>query len=140
LGVREELKPPLSCQLIQEHLQPLLLKISHLNKFPPTTPLFRNFSNLGEGATSDLARLAEGSSDGLVAGLGCASAFLFRIGREVGIFLGLFSVDACSLSKTGDFCGTATGSRVLMGDPSDEDRISSITGGPYLVVLLLTFP
>jgi len=37
-------------------------------------------------------------------------------------------------------CGTAAVSRVLMGDPSDEDIISSITGGPCLVVLLLTTP
>ena len=47
----------------------------------------------------------------------------------MGVCLGLVSVDACSLSRTGESCGTATVSRVLMGDPSDEDTISSITGG-----------
>ena len=49
-------------------------------------------------------------------------------------------MDACSLSQTGDACGTAADSGVLMGDFSDEDRISSITGGPCLVELLLTTP
>jgi len=108
--------------------------------FPLTTPLFKNFSNLGEGATSDLARLAEGSVAGLGEGLYGASAFLFRTGREVGVCFGLVSVDACSLSRTGESRGTAGVSGVLMGDPSDEDKISSITGGPCLVVLLLTNP
>jgi len=101
-----------------------------LTNFPLTTPRFWNFYNLREGATSDLACLAEGSPDGLVAGLGCASAFLFRIDREVGVFLGLFSVEACSLSGTGDSCDSAVGAGVLMGNPSDEDKISSITRGP----------
>ena len=107
---------------------------------PLTTPLFWNFSNLGEGATSDLARLAEGSAASLGEELCWASAFLFRTGREMGVCLGLFSVDACSLSKIGESCGTAGVFGFLMGDPSDEDKISSITGGPYLVALLLTNP
>jgi len=58
----------------------------------------------------------------------------------VGVCFGLVSVEACSLSRTGESCGTAGVSGVLMGDPSDDDKISSITGGPCLVVLLLTTP
>jgi len=84
---------------------------------------------LGEGATSDLARLAEGAAAGLGVGLCWASPFLVRTGREVGVCLGLVSVDACSLSRTGESCGTADVSGFMMGDPSDKDQSSSITGG-----------
>jgi len=58
----------------------------------------------------------------------------------VGVCLGMVFVDACSLSRTDESYGTAGVSGVLMGDPSDEDKISSITGGPCLVALLLTNP
>jgi len=51
----------------------------------------------------------------------------------VGVCLGLVSIDACSLSRTGESCGTVGVSEVLMGDPSDEDTIFSITGEPYFV-------
>jgi len=86
---------------------------------------------LGEGVTSDLARLAEGFVAGLGEGLYWALAFLFKTDREVGVCLGLVSVDACSLSRTGNIVGGTAGvSGDLMGDPSDEDKISSITGGP----------
>jgi len=54
--------------------------------------------------------------------------------------LGLVFVDACSLSRTGESDGTVGVFGVLMGDPSDENKISSITGGPCLVELLLTSP
>ena len=84
--------------------------------------------------------MAEGSVAGLGEGLCWASAFRFRTGQEVGVYLGLVSVEARSLSRTGDSYGTAAVSGVLMDDPSDEDIISSITGGPCLVVLLLTTP
>ena len=76
-----------------------------------------------------MARLAEGLAAGLGEGL-WSSAFLFRTGQEVSVCFGLVSVEACSLSRTGDSCGTTTFSGVLMGDPSDEDRISSIIGVP----------
>jgi len=58
----------------------------------------------------------------------------------VGVCFGLVSVEVCLLSRTGESGGTTGVSRVLMGDPADEDKISSITGGPCLVVLLLTTP
>jgi len=97
----------------------------------------RNFSNFGEGTTADLARLEEGSSAGLDGGLGSVSAFLLRTGHEVGVCLGLVSVEACLLSRTGKSCGTAGVSGLLMREPSEEDRISSITGTPCFVELLL---
>ena len=87
-----------------------------------------------------MARLTEGSAAGLSEGLCWASAFLFRTGGEVGVCLGLVSVDAYSLSRTGESCGTTGVSGVLVGDPSNEDRIFSITRGPCLVALLLINP
>ena len=106
---------------------------------PLTTPLLRNFSSLGEGATEVLALFDEGSLVDLDGGLGFEVAFLLRIGREVGVCLdrGLVSVDACSLARTGETCGSAGVSGFFVGEPSDEDTISSITGGPCFVVLLL---
>ena len=77
-----------------------------------------------------MARLAEGSAVGLGEGFCVVSAFLFRTGQEVGVCFGLFSVEACLLSRSDDSCGAAAVFGVLMGDPSDEDKISSITGGP----------
>jgi len=98
----------------------------------------RNFSSFGEGATSDLVYLEEGSSAGLGVGLCWALGFLLRTGGEVGVCLGLVPVDACSLSRTDESCGTAGVAGDLIGDPFDEDKISSITGGPCFVELLLT--
>ena len=106
---------------------------------PLTTPLLRNLSSLGEGATEVLALLDEGSSAGLDEGLGLEVAFLFRTGCEVGVCLdrGLVSVDACSLSKTGEMCGSVGIFGSLMGEPFDEDSISLITGDPCFMELLL---
>jgi len=42
-----------------------------------------------------------------------------------------------SLSGTGEACVGVVVSGLLMGEPSSEDSISSTTGGPCLVVLLL---
>ena len=105
-------------------------------------PLLRNFSNFDEGATAVLGRFKEGSSAVLEAGPGFEVAFLLRTGREVGICLnrGLVSVEACSLARTGETTGAAGVSGSLIGEPSDEDKISSITGGPCFVELLLTNP
>jgi len=103
------------------------------------TPLLRNFSNFGEGVTEVLAFLDEGSSVGFDAGPYLEAALHLRIGREVGVCLErrLVSVDACSLSRTGETSGVAGVSRFFMGEPSDEDTISSITGCPCFVELLL---
>ena len=96
---------------------------------------------MGEGATSDLTRLEEGAAAGLDVGLCWASAFRLRIGLEVGVCLGLVSVEACSLPRTGETAGGTAGvSGDLMGDHSDEDKSSSITGGPCFVELFLTNP
>ena len=86
-----------------------------------------------------MALLDEGSSAGLDGGLDLEVAFLFRTGREVGVCLdrGLVSVGACSLLRTGKKCGSGGVSGSLMGEPSGEDSISSITGGPYFMELLL---
>ena len=86
-----------------------------------------------------MALFYEGSSADLGAGPCLEVAFLLRTGSEVGVCLerGLISVDVCSLSRTGETYGVAGVSGSLMGEPSDEDSISSITGGPCFVVLLL---
>ena len=86
-----------------------------------------------------MALFYECSSAGLDEGLGLEVAFLLRKGREVGVCLdrGLVSVDACSLARTGEICGSAGVSWFFVGEPSDEDTISSITGGPCFVELLL---
>ena len=104
---------------------------------PLATPRLRNFSNFGEGTTADLTCLEEGSSVGFDGGLGWASAFLLRTGREVGVYLGLVLVEACSLPRTGETAGATGVSGSLIGDPSEKDRISSITRAPYFVELLL---
>jgi len=75
----------------------------------------RNFSNFGEEATTILARFEEGSSAVLEAGPYLDTTFLLRTGREVGVCLGLVSVEACSLSRTGESCGAAGVSGLLMG-------------------------
>jgi len=113
----------------------LLSEIAQLDYL--TTPHLRNFSNFGEGATAILARLKEGSSAVLEAGLCLATAFLLRTGREVGVCLGLVSVEACSLTRTGESCGTVGVSGLLIGEPSKEDTISSITRALCFVELLL---
>ena len=86
-----------------------------------------------------MAFLDEGSSAGLDAGPCLEVALRLRTGRQVGVCLkrGLVSVDACSLSRTGETCGAAGVSGFFMGEPFDEDTISSITGGPCFVELLL---
>jgi len=48
----------------------------------------------------------------------------------VGVCFRLVSVEACSLSRIGESRDTTGVSGVLMGDPSDKDKIFSITGGP----------
>jgi len=86
-----------------------------------------------------LAFLDEGSLAGLDVGTRLEVALRLRTGREVGVCLerGLVSVDAGSLSRTGETSGAAGVFGFFMGEPSDEDIISSITGGPYFVELLL---
>jgi len=64
----------------------------------------------------------------------------FRTGLEAGVCFdegGLVSVEACSLSGTGKACFEIAVSDLFMGEPSGKDSISLITGGPYLVALLL---
>ena len=100
-------------------------------------PRLRNFSNFDEGATAVLARFEEGSSAVLEAGPCLDTTFLLRTGCEVAVCLGLVSVEACSLSRTGESCDVAGVSGFFVGEPSDEDTISSITGGPCFVELLL---
>ena len=104
-----------------------------------TTPLLRNFTNLDEGVTEVLALFDERASAGLGAGPCLEVAFLLRTSREVGVCLerGLVPVEACSFSRTGEACGEAGVSVFLMGEPSGEDSISSITRGPCFVELLL---
>ena len=55
-----------------------------------------------------MALFYAGSSAGLGAGPCLEVAFLLRTGREVGVCLerGLVSVDVCSVSRTGESCGT----------------------------------
>ena len=86
-----------------------------------------------------MALFAEASSAGLDGGLGLEVAFLLRIGREVGVCLdrGLVSVDAYSLARTGETCGSVGVFGFFVGELFDEDTISSITGGPCFVELLL---
>ena len=83
---------------------------------------------MGEGATTVLTRLPEGLADDFVAGLGGFLALCFRTGLRAGDRCGLFSVEACSLPRTGDSKCSSAGAGVGAGDPSDEDEISSITG------------
>jgi len=92
----------------------------------------RNFSNLGEGATEDFAFLEEGSSADLDVGSCLEVALHLRRGLEVGVYLerGMVSVDACSLLRTGETCGYVGVSGFFVGESSDEDTVSSITGGP----------
>ena len=87
-----------------------------------------------------MARLDLDSSACLAAGLCLEVTFLLGTGQEAGVCLdegGLVSVEACSLSRTGETCVGVVFFGLLMGEPSDEDSISSTTEGPCLVVLLL---
>ena len=86
-----------------------------------------------------LALFYEGPSASLGAGPCLEVAFLLRTGREVGVCLdrGLVLVDACSLARIGETCGSVGVSWFFVGEPSDEDTISSITGGSCFVELLL---
>jgi len=80
--------------------------------------------------------LEEGASADLDGGLAFEVTFLLRTGRDVGVCLGLVSVEASSLSRTGKSYGTVGVSGSVMGEPSDEDTISSIIGGACFVELL----
>jgi len=65
-------------------------------------------------------------------------AFLLGTGREAGVWFdegGLVSIEACSLLGTGEACVGVAVSELFNGEPSGGDLISSITGGPCLVVL-----
>jgi len=84
LGVCKELQPPLSPELVYEHLTPLFSEIALI------APRLRNFSNFGDGVTAVLAHLEEGSLAVLEAGLCLATTFLLRIGREVVFAWGWF--------------------------------------------------
>ena len=87
-----------------------------------------------------MARFEEGSSAVLEAGPYLDTTFLLRTGREVGVCLGLVLVEACLLSRTGDSYGAGVFG-LLIGEPSEEDTISSITGAPcFLELLLLANP
>ena len=99
----------------------------------------RNFSNFGEDATEVLAFFDEGSSPDLEAGPCLEVALRLRTDLEVGVCLekGLVSLDTYSLPRTGETCGSVGVSGFFVGEPSDEDTISSITGGPCFVELLL---
>ena len=82
----------------------------------------------------------EGSSAGLDVGPCLEVALRLRTSREIGVCLerGLVSIDACSLSRAGETNGAVSVSGFIMGEPSVEaDTISSITGGPCFVELLL---
>jgi len=61
----------------------------------------------------------------------------FRTVSGAGDCCGLFFVNACSLPRTGDAKCLLSGAGVDVGDPADEDGISSTTGGPWLLELLL---
>ena len=84
-----------------------------------------------------MARFEKGSAVDLEAGPCLDITFLLKIGREVGVCLGLVSVKACSLLRTGESCRAVDIFRLLMGEPFDEDTISSITGDPCFMELLL---
>jgi len=98
---------------------------------------------LGEGNEEVLTLFDLGSSAGFAAGP-CLEAylngaFLLEPGLEQGVLSdvgGLVSVEACSLPTTGEACLGAAVSDPFVGEPSGEDTISSITGGPYLEALL----
>jgi len=90
-----------------------------------------------------LAFLDEGSAADLDARPCLEVALRLRTGCEVGVCLdrGLVLVDAYSLTRTGETCGFMGVSGFFVGEPSDEDTISSIIGGPCFVeLLLLTSP
>jgi len=67
-------------------------------------------------------------------------AFLLGAGLEAGVFFddgGLVSVEAYLLAVTSETYFEVAVSDLFMGEPSGENSISSITGGPCLVALLL---
>ena len=105
-----------------------------------TTLLLRNLARFSEGSDEALTLLDLGSSAGFAGGPGLDGAFLLEPGLEAGVLNdvgGLVSVEACSLPTTGKACLGATVSDPFVGEPSGEDSIFSITGGPCLVTLLL---
>jgi len=53
------------------------------------------------------------------------------------VFAAVVSVEPCSLARTGDSGCSSAGAGSRTGDPSNEEGISSITGDPCLVELLL---
>ena len=87
-----------------------------------------------------MTRLDLGSSAGFAAGLRLEATFLLETGLQAGVCFnegGMVSVEACSLPGTGEACFEVAVSDLFVGEPSGEDPISSITGGPCLVGLLL---
>jgi len=72
-----------------------------------------------------------------VAGDDWATAFLFGAGRGAGACGGLFSINAYSFARTGDAGCSAACVGSWIGDPSDEEGISSMIGDPGLALLLL---
>jgi len=101
---------------------------------------------LGEGSVEALALFYLGSSASFATGP-CLEAcldgtFLLEPGLEEGVCKdfggcgGLDSVEACSLSTTGEACLGVAVSNPFVGEPSGEDIISSITGGSCLEALL----
>jgi len=87
-----------------------------------------------------LTRLDLDSSACFAAGPCLEEAFFLGTDREEGVCFdegGLVSVEADSLPGTGEACVGVVVSDFFTGEPFDEESISSITGGPCLVVLLL---
>jgi len=103
-------------------------------------------ARFGEGSVEVLALFDLGSSTGFVVGpyleVCLNGAFLLEPDLEEGVFRdfggcgGLDSVEACSLSTTGEACLGVAVSDPFVGEPSGEDTISSIIGGACLEVLV----
>jgi len=101
---------------------------------------------LGEGSVKVLVHFDLGSSAGFAARTyleACLDGeFVLEPGLEEGVFRdfggggGRDSVEACSLLTIGEACLGAAVLDPLLGEPSGEDTISSITGGSYLKVLV----
>ena len=84
--------------------------------------------------------LVLGSFAGLPAGPCLVETFLLEPGLEADVLSdvgGLVSVEACLLPGTSEACFEIVVSELCVSEPSSDDSISLITGGPYLVTLLL---
>ena len=93
----------------------------------------RNLSRFDEGRDEALVCLDLGSSAGFAAGPCLEGDFLLEPGLEAGVCFddgGLVSVEACSLLGTCEACFEVAVSDLFVGEPSGENSISSITGGP----------